>query len=51
MPYTKKQQRAAGADLARKRAGKSPRTFKGANEATLRDLASGPVKKKRKRRK
>lgn len=50
MPFTKRQQRAAGADLARVRAGKRPRTFKGASEAQIRDLAKGPVKRKRRKR-
>ena len=34
------QQEAAGADLARVRAGKRPRTFKGMSEAELRKFAS-----------
>jgi hypothetical protein len=48
MPTSEKQRRAAGADLARKRAGKPVRRFKGASEAQLRDLASKPVKAKKK---
>lgn len=37
---TEKQRKAAGADLARVRAGKKPRTFKGMSKAELRKMAS-----------
>jgi len=45
MPATSKaQQMAAGADLARVRAGKRPRTFKGMSEEKLEHFASTPRK-------
>lgn len=43
---TKKQQRTAGMDLARVRAGKRPRVMKTMTEAQLRDFARRPVKPK-----
>lgn len=48
---SEKQRRAAGAELARRRAGRSPLSFKGMSIAELRKMA-GKVKraKKRKRR-
>ncbi|HAM54039.1 MAG TPA: hypothetical protein DCQ64_00950 [Candidatus Rokubacteria bacterium] len=45
MSYSRKQQRAAGADLARVRAGKRPRVMKGATQAQLAEMASGPTKR------
>ena len=49
MPYSKKQKRAAGADLDRKRHGKKLRTFpQKTSEKQLADMASGPIKKKKK---
>ena len=44
---TEKQRKAAGADLARKRAGKPIRTFKGMSEAELGRMASKPKRKKK----
>ena len=45
MPYSAKQQRAAGMDLARVRAGKRPRVMKGATEEELRHMAAAPLKR------
>ena len=45
---SEKQRRAAGADLARVRAGKKARTFKDASIETLREFAMKPKKKRRK---
>lgn len=48
MPSTsKKQQRFMGAELARKREGKKTQT--GMSEGQLKDFASGPVKKSKKK--
>lgn len=48
MPYTKRQQRFFGADLARARRGEKTET--GMSEAQLRKHAKGPLKKKKKKR-
>ena len=44
-PYSQKQKKAAGMDLARVRAGKRPRVMKGATEEELRHMAAAPIKK------
>ncbi len=49
MPFSEKQKKAAGAELGRRRKGQKSAKFKGATIAQLRDLASGPVKKRPKR--
>jgi len=48
---SRSQQQAAGIELARRRAGKKPRRFKGMSEHELEKLASTPTKGLPKRKK
>lgn len=50
MPYTQKQRRAAFAALAKKKAGKKTKAFKGMSEKELSTYAHSPMHKKGKKK-
>jgi len=52
MPYTTRQRKAACAELARRKAGKKPKIFKGMSMAQLKEWCSAKkLEKKKKKRK